>query len=597
MPVHSMLVQMVSQIVQFLADRCRRFASAMFHKRQLQDDLQSMPPEKKLRADMMDLFLNNNISANRAHQLCQHADMAGASGFKDLSKIGVKDKWKRNLRRDITRKLIKHSNWPSPYIVNIPCWEPKTQAPKIMKVPLWLPHELVGVIAQRSDPLPLLAHDGLDQANMAHLSKVASAIGHTDASKLLAVGLWADACPYNSNRSKSLEVVSINFPGHSGTDGQLRLPLFTIPKDFMMKDVSTYDCLMAVIAWSFQILLAGHYPHCRHNGEPWLPSDTSRKKLQGKQLQQAVLVEVRGDWSCYKGVFRLQGWREKTGCCYKCNITAPHIKEVHTGADWSLPPNRLSHTDVLVRIAMKGHTISPLFSCPYLEADCFKVDWLHTFDLGVTQDFLASLFLAVLPYCSGSSLVERCKDLHLRMQAYYKRSGCGSRLDELKPSMLQKQGSPWPKLRSKAGECRDLVPFALEVSQLLGNSPEDMAAKICAERLNDCYACLSASTFCAAKLQTCMQQFALQYVGLHEAAAAQGVCRWPVKPKFHLALELTRTGCLPTRSWTYRDEDFGGVCSKLCARRGGAVSPFAVGISCLQRFAAQHTIPTFVRSV
>eukprot|EP00971_Amphidinium_carterae_P163439 3240700-Amphidinium_carterae.1 len=45
-----------------------------------------------------------------------------------------------------------------------------------------------------------------------------------------------------------------------------------------------------------------------------------------------------------------------------------------------------------------------------------------------------------------------------------------------------------------------------------------------------------------------------------------------VKPKMHLFLELCELavkGSNPAQRWTYRDEVFGGTCSRLARRRGG----------------------------
>jgi len=53
-----------------------------------------------------------------------------------------------------------------------------------------------------------------------------------------------------------------------------------------------------------------------------------------------------------------------------------------------------------------------------------------------------------------------------------------------------------PKLRSKAGECRELVPFGAEISAAhLGSCEEHEAAKLCAKLLAQRYQCLSKDSF------------------------------------------------------------------------------------------------------
>ena len=127
-----------------------------------------------------------------------------------------------------------------------------------------------------------------------------------------------------------------------GTD--LRLPLIAFPKKFMTKDNQTYDELMEIVAWSFKQLDIGKMPGVRHDGGFQKNQDVWRKKHAGKDLQKGRVVEVRGDWLCYKSCFRLPGWADKSGCCWKCNMTPDRLSEVGSDAFWRQPSNRLRLT-------------------------------------------------------------------------------------------------------------------------------------------------------------------------------------------------------------------------------------------------------------
>ena len=61
-----------------------------------------------------------------------------------------------------------------------------------------------------------------------HLQKVADAVG-VSSTRLLALGLWCDAAPFNRDSSKSLEMMTLNLPG---IDTDMRIPLVSMPKDF-----------------------------------------------------------------------------------------------------------------------------------------------------------------------------------------------------------------------------------------------------------------------------------------------------------------------------------------------------------------------------
>lgn len=387
-------------------------------------------------------------------------------------------------------------------------------------------------------------------------------------------------------------MITMNLPG---LDTDVRIPLIAIPKDFCLKDQSTYDQIFEVIAWSFDHLLLGKHPERRHSGQPFRKSDASRKRMKSKPLQRACLCELRGDWCFYKHQLRLPGWRDKHGCCWKCKMQVSRVAECHPNASWKSADQRLTHSDVMQGILSNGKTVSPLFSIPFATVDLCKIDWLHAVDLGVCADFLGSilsLFLTTLP---GRSLQERCNALFVRMQDYYREQKSENRLPKLVPTMLRKEKAKYPKLRAKAGEARDLVLFAkIAARELLGDTTEHACARECATALLDCYSCLSTTGFDGERFAQVATTFGLQYTGLHAYAVANDLRRWGLKPKFHLFMELAHNATAsPSKHWTYRDESFGGFVSGMCERRGGALTPTAVGKSFFDRFAAMHEVPSF----
>ena len=150
-----------------------------------------------------------------------------------------------------------------------------------MKVPFWLPHEVVGTLFQANGSA-LLHRSVLDRAALRHLQETSAKMA-CQSSDVLGLGLWMDATPFNRDRSKSLEIVSLNFPG---LDTDLRILICAIPKDFISKN-ETYDEIMAIVAWSFQQLYKGQYPSSRHDGSKWGNSDACRKKKVAPPCQGA----------------------------------------------------------------------------------------------------------------------------------------------------------------------------------------------------------------------------------------------------------------------------------------------------------------------
>jgi hypothetical protein len=377
----------------------------------------------------------------------------------------------------------------------------------------------------------------------------------------------------------------------------LRLPITGVINKFVLK-AKTLDTILAVVAWSLRCLACGTLPTARHDGGPWLPTDSVRRRQAGLPLGcRGVLAEVRGDWVFYKQCFRFPQHNEREGCCWRCRITPSQLREVGASASWR--SQRLGHWDLVRRMQERGIPLSPLLSAPCLRSSCFQLDWLHVADLGVTCDFLGNLFRLLLAKLEGDSEASRCRALFLEIQAYYRRVQPESRLDDLRPSMLGPAGKP-PKLRAKAAEARFLVPFAKEAAERLlaqearGLLPQvahvqEATARQAACHLAACYDCLSQATYSPEALRENSRKFALLYVALERATPHPA---WRVKPKLHLFQEMCELGtACPSLCWSYRDEDFGGSLAQVSRRRGGSSSPAATAAALLAKFAAKHEVP------
>jgi len=559
----------------------------MLSKRAMPEGLLDADPSKRLRINLADLLLSNDVSGVRAQTLFDDGVLAGAEHLEDLSKAGNKGKSKGNCARDLTRRLLRRNKWPGLYYARIRVWDKYTQLEKHVWLPMFLPHELLAAIVLNSDLGTLLSQEGMANDTRMHMVAAAAELGRP---QLLGIGLWGDGVPCNWDRTQSLEVFTMNFPGLSGKWKDVRLPLAVINKKFVVKE-HTFDDILSVVTWSLRALAANRFPSSRHDRTTWTKLDVKRKHLCEKPIGvYAVLAEVRGDWIFYQSTFRLPAHNAKAGCCWLCRATPATIRECGTAASWR--QERMSHWDLLLRWQEQGKSVSPLLGAPCIRSSCFKIDWLHTVDLGVAADFLGSIFKMLLPKMQGASDLLRCKELFLLMQTYYRANNVESRLDHLTPLMLCKPMQT-PKLRAKAAEARGLVPFARDTALLLLSDavPTESTAKEAAICLASCYDALSHTTFLADDLKKHCRKFCLLTVAL-EAADEK---LWRVKPKLHLFQELCemQTSC-PADSWTYRDEDFGGTLAKISRRRGGNNSALGTGRSVLQKFAAKHAVPAIL---
>ena len=553
----------------------------MFQKRGREEGPDEGDPHKKLRNNVADLFLANEIAGARAGSVFQDAAACGLRGFRKLAE-GAKSK--KNVHRNILRTLGKNSKWPELYWAKIRVWKPKQQVESWSWVPFLLPHELVAALSSSAaSPDQLFSREGLSQHGRRHIDMAEQQLGD---SRLVPIGLWGDGVPCNYDRSESLECFTVHLPGQTGKYRDLRIPCCVLNKKFVLKD-ETFDDIMSVLTWSFEQLALGTMPVKKHDGSPFAKQDKKRKKAAGQSIPRGILVELAGDWAFYKSLLRLPQHNEKDGCCWLCAATPDNYKDCSMTAPWR--QQRLSHWDLMRRMQEKGVGLSPLWSVPFFTSSCVQIDWLHTADKGVTADFLGSYFKYLLRFFPGTTIKQRCSNLFLDIQRYYQANAVETQLQNLVPTMLGKKQQK-PKFNGKAAEARFLMPYVVETcARFLGQSELEVTVAAAAEALNNCYKNLSAAVFDADDLGQNCRRYCLLAVALERQGTG---LMWGVRPKLHLFQEMCEfSRSCPALSWTYRDEDFGGSLARGSVRRGGASNPSATGRAVLQKFCAKHALP------
>ena len=96
----------------------------------------------------------------------------------------------------------------------------------------------------------------------------------------------------------------------------------------------------------------------------------------------------------------------------------------------------ISSLEFFVKRRQEGRHISALFSLPAFGTDCVKVDFLYCCDLGVSADYMGSLFYyIVMTKISGASKAKRCATLFSHISDYYVKNNVEDRLPKLVPGM------------------------------------------------------------------------------------------------------------------------------------------------------------------
>ena len=292
-----------------------------------------------------------------------------------------------------------------------------------------------------------------------------------------------------------------------------------------------------------------------------------------------------------KHVFRFPQWNQRKGCCHKCRATPETVKDPTSTADWR--SNELSTVDLILRMLEWGLDLPTIFGAPGFETEIFVEDWLHTADLGVSQDVIGNLFWLLLSKMTGPNQEERCKELYRQIDSWYKlQDNLPGKLDHLTIKIRKKKSASTPKLKAYGAEVRGLIGFAKFAAHewLDKTNPFEQTVVLAVDELASCYSCLSHNQIFARDRLCVHSQRLCTFLRALEDKAPHPL--WKVKPKAHRFQHMCET-CHnhPRECWTYRDEDFGGTLSKLARSAGGKTSPVAIGLRVLHKFCANNKLP------
>ena len=550
------------------------------------------PAEDKglaFRRVIANFFLSNQLSSLQTHDIANSATDAGATGAEDLSSCGNHGRCPQNMHRDLLKKLLKNVKWPKEYWALIPIKNPEDGSTHMVNFPFLLPHEVIKHLVDHHGDLKEFVAD-LNTILGAVVADSCQALG-LNPSEVLGIGLHGDGAPCATKMRESLEQFSWSF---CEAPTSSRFVFTAIPKSFVAH--GTMDAILSIFTWSLKQLAAGVMPTCRHDGSLWestdkfrIPGMQNRVQQSGKSIgARALLVQVRGDWMFFKETFSLPSWSSEL-ICWLCRATKSHNSELDfRGKLWRQHRYQPGEFQRLLEQAGK---LSPIFGCPGLSIRHFLIDWLHAVDLGVSQSVIGNLFHEIAELLPGATRKDRIASLFKRIKEWYSIAKPPSRLDNLTDLMVKLPGKS-PKLRSKAGECRYLVPFAAKLAQDFddGSTHRNTVSNLL-QNLLEVQLCISAEPYDAEKAARACKKFCLLYVALEKLSLANNdELSWRIKPKFHMFEELICYVGIefgsPRHFWTYQDESWGGWLSHAATRRGGPKYAASCALNLICRYRA-----------
>ena len=292
-----------------------------------------------------------------------------------------------------------------------------------------------------------------------------------------------------------------------------------------------------------------------------------------------------GDWKMLKDVFRLPQHNELAGCCWLCPATPITMKDCSTSAPWRVP---FTTHDFISRLFHQGLACSPLFSLPAFSLQFFKLDWLHVMDLGVSADISGNVFWLLQTKLPGANVKARISELYKKLSKFYKENKVQDKLNTLTETMIRKKSTTPPKLTAGAAECRHLVPFLVFASEELLDPSKEMESTVLnvVRLLNQMYCLLD--NYSQEAMSDAAKRLAILYTALFDMSEPP---LWRLKPKIHLMLHLVQSLHSPTKTWTYRDEDYGGSAARSMRSRGGWDTAKVAGQTLLLKFCSRHELP------
>ena len=148
------------------AGPCARPSRRMLSKHTRPYDAAALPPGKRVRANVGELFANNTLPASRVQDLINDIADAGIAEMAPLRR-----KADTNAARNLRRAYLKGCQWPQLYWAEIRVQVPRTNTEEKARVAFLLPHEFLEVLSRLGDKEKVYQSGGLDNVGASHLHR------------------------------------------------------------------------------------------------------------------------------------------------------------------------------------------------------------------------------------------------------------------------------------------------------------------------------------------------------------------------------------------------------------------------------------------
>ena len=403
------------------------------------------------------------------------SDLGGSSDVRQLGSANPTKKRRlkdgsekldtRNVSRDVRRAFARHrserSKLPVPIDIEIPLWSKKGVS-ELKAVSFLLPHLLLDSIPEgEEEDSCFLAPEQVVVRRDLEAWKNRLDLGD-EGPPIASCSLWGDGAPFALRDSVQLLILSLI----SGTEA-VRWWVCAFSKTAYCrcgcKGRHTFDAIFEVLAWSFRAAAAGVHP--RHDHKNALLDPRSKLgKLAGRKMRiRGALLSKQGDWSWYKQVLGLNGWKGEgpsKRVCWICPATiggACPCWDFTADALWRR--TKITSGEYFDHAARHGHFVSTFWQIPGVTLSTIKIDWMHVVCLGIMQYASGSTMWELFQSLGGTfkKPVDACGKLMSMIEVKSKELNVDLPLYDLSVTMFRKGASKKPKLSLKAAEGRHFL--------------------------------------------------------------------------------------------------------------------------------------------
>jgi hypothetical protein len=539
---------------------------------------ESQPPKQSvLASELLMQYYSGHCSAACVQRIAMAAMLDGCSHEEvaHLASFGAYGLQSGNAPRDLNRHYIKGCLIPEPHILRCPIWSPSAAKVEEEEVAMFLPHKLLASLAKYGEFDRLMGVNKLEAFWDAvlpndprlHFLWHEQGLNKEALRKHIPLFLHGDGVEFVDEGSIMVwhtgSILSIG----DAMDASLLLAAF--PKKCTLvpskKDKrSTWIPICEALTKSFELAFKGE--------------DEEGKSLHSLGYK-FVVWSLTGDHEHFSNNLNLPHW-QRNSWCWQCDASqGKHADPTKDGKEFrpvhNNCVNRTMEAEQLQRLSPH-----PFFTIPGVSTFTVEHDALHVlFCHGVAAHALGSIIHGWLwPDDKGrNKIVEvraRLQELWAEIQLEYTENKSPMRLSGLRLTMIcdpEKPFQDYPTLKGKGSEIKHLMPVILNIAKRRSTgSHYDLRAIAAFEALTMFSRLIDASDMVptpeiAETARNLMQQFLLHNQWLNRYCVNEGVKKWHVVYKHHMANHLADNFQFlsPRFSWCFKAEDFVGQMSRL----------------------------------